>query len=120
LCSEAWLRFTTDQHFMRQAARSQQSLFTRSVTRALQQREPSVGAVWWHSRRRATRRCDTDFRRVGSVEDELEPARGGSALSGFRRDHAAGGSRVESFVTGGAPEPPRSRFHVPRTANANI
>jgi hypothetical protein len=39
----------------------------------------------WRRDRRATRRCDTDFRRVGYVEDELEPSCGESALWGSGR-----------------------------------
>ena len=35
----------------------------------------------WRSGRRAMRRCDTDFRSVGYIEDESEVSCGGSALS---------------------------------------
>ncbi len=34
----------------------------------------------------ATRRCDTDFRRVGDSEDEMEAHAGGSALSAWGED----------------------------------
>ena len=35
----------------------------------------------WRRGRRATRRCDTDFRSVGHIDEELEASAGGSALS---------------------------------------
>ncbi len=60
------------------------SLLTRRVARGRLRREPCVGSAWWRSGRRATRRCATDFRRVGSVEDELLPSRSGSVLSALR------------------------------------
>ena len=37
--------------------------------------------VVWRRGRRATGRCDTDFRSVGYIEEELQASVGGSALS---------------------------------------
>jgi hypothetical protein len=48
-------------------------------------RESSLGPVCWRRDRRATRRCDADFRSAGDTEDELQPSAGGSALSGSGR-----------------------------------
>ncbi len=42
----------------------------------------------WRRDRRATRRCDTDFRSVGDTAAEWEAFRGESALSGLGRDDA--------------------------------
>jgi hypothetical protein len=61
------------------------SLLTSSAVRMSPRREPSLGPVCWRRDRRATRRCDADFRSAGDTEDELQPSAGGSALSGSGR-----------------------------------
>jgi hypothetical protein len=61
------------------------SLLTSAVVRMRLLRESFLGPVCWRRDRRATRRCDTDFRSVGQVEEELKASCSESALSGSGR-----------------------------------